>query len=447
MRNGVCSNTAGMIALIALAMWAPDAVAQGHWPCWRGPDGTGAAPGNPPITWSEAENVKWKVPLPGTGQSTPVVWGDQIFVLAAVSADEAQQPTLRPDSKEQPRGLGRRMTLEKPDVDFHFKVVCLERGMGAVRWERVAVTARPHEGHHQAGSYASYSAVTDGELVWAGFGSRGLYCFDMAGNPKWRAALDPMTIKSNFGEGSSPALVGEAIVVVQDHEGPSKIRAFNKVTGELLWMRDRDEMTSWSTPVGAMVDGAWQVIASAGSRIRGYDAKTGDEVWACGGMTKNVIPTPVVGFGNVYCASGFFGFAMKAIALGNTGELTDTPAVRWSLDAGTPYVPTPLLYDDRLYFVEDIKPYFTCVDANTGEVIYGRERLPGSRQIYASPVGAGGRIYVMDRSGKTVVLAHGDTFEVLARNSLEDGFDASPVIVGNELLLKGNNYLYCIARP
>jgi len=422
--------------------------AEASWPAWRGPNGTGAAPdANPPIAWSESENIKWKVPLTGVGQSTPVVWGDQIFILVAAPADEAQHPVRRPDAKEQPRGLGRRMTLEKPDFEFNFKVVCLDLATGATRWERIAATAKPHEGHHQAGSYSAYSAVTDGALVWASFGSRGLHCFDVAGNPKWSQALDPMTIKSNFGEGSSPALADNAIVVVQDHEGTSKIRAFNKTTGDPLWTRERDEATSWSTPVAVEVDGAWQVITSAGNRIRAYDVKSGEVEWECGGMTQNVIPSPVLGLGNVYCASGFFGFAMKAIALGNQGDLTGSNAVVWSLDAGTPYVPSPLLYGERLYFIEDIKPFLTCVDARSGNVIYQRERLSGLRQIYASPVGAGGRVYITDRNGKTVVFAHNDTFELLAENALDDGFDASPIIVGDALLLKGNTYLYCIAAP
>ncbi|MBX3179658.1 MAG: PQQ-binding-like beta-propeller repeat protein [Candidatus Hydrogenedentes bacterium] len=433
--------SAAWLAVLAIAGMAP---AEPHWPSWRGPDGTGVAPGNPPVTWSESENILWKVPLAGTGQSTPVVWGDRIYLLEAASAEESAQPTVRPDASDQPRGQGRRLTLEKPEAAFNFNVVCIDRATGATVWTRTVATATPHEGHHRAGSFAAYSAVTDGEMVWAGFGSRGVYGLDRTGNVVWGQPQDPMTMKSNFGEGSSVALVGDCIVAVQDHEGPSKIRAYDKRTGELRWERDRDETTSWSTPVGVEVDGAWQVVTNAGNRIRAYDAVTGELVWACGGMTQNVIPTPVVGHGRVYCASGFFGSAMRAIALGHSGDLTDSPAVAWRLDEATPYVPTPLLYGDRLYLVEDIKPYLSCVDAHTGRLIYTGQRLEGLRQTYASPAGAAGRIYVPDRSGKTAVVAHGDAFELLAVNSLEDGFDASPVIVGDTILLKGNRFLYCI---
>jgi outer membrane protein assembly factor BamB len=434
------------IALV-LAVYTTGAFAESHWPAWRGPTADGVAPGgNPPITWSETENIKWKTPLTGTGQSTPVIWGDRIFILTAESTDENADPTRKPDSSEQPRGQGRRLTRGKPDVDYNFNVSCLSLSTGELLWEKTAATATPHEGHHQAGSYAAYSAVTDGEFVWAGFGSRGIYCYSMDGEFQWGNPLLPMTIKSNFGEGSSPVLAGNAVIVVQDHEGPSRISAFEKKTGKLLWEREREERTSWTTPVVAKVAGKLQVIVSAARRIRAYDAETGDIVWKCGGMTRNVIPSPVLGADTVYCASGFFGSSVKAIALGRTGDLTDTDAVSWSLGEASPYVPTPLLLGEHLYLIEDIKPYLSCVDAKTGELLYTRKRLPGLRQIYASPTGAGEHIYIIDRAGTAVVIAPSEDFRILATNSLEDGFDASPVVVGSDLLLKGNQYLYCISN-
>ena len=443
-RKTTATRATLLVCCHILVLLAPGAAAQPHWPAWRGPDGTGYATGNPPTTWSETQNVKWKVPLTGTGQSTPVVWGDRIFILAASSSDEGSFATRRPDSTEQPRGIDP-PPQPHPKVDIDFDVVCLSRDSGAVLWTRTARSMVPHKGHHPAGSFAPQSAVTDGTLVWAGFGSRGLHCFDMDGNPRWSRNLDPMKMKFNFGEGSSPALAGNTVAVVQDHEEGSKIWAFDKQTGEPRWVKERDEGSAWSTPVAVEVNGSWQIITTATNRIRAYDETTGDIVWECAGLTNNTIPSPLVGNGLVYCSSNFKQFSLKAIALGRTGNLDGTDGSAWSLDKATPYISTPLLYGERLYFVEDIKPLLTCVNAKTGEIVYTGERLNGLRQIFASPVGAGGHIYVPDRGGKVAVIAHADRFEVLAVNELEDGFDASPVVVGDELLLKGNNFLYCIA--
>ncbi len=440
----ICAIVALYFALHALA--APSVAAAATWPSWRGPDGTGYTQGNPPITWSETQNVKWKVPLPGTGQSTPVVWGDRIFILTASSSDERSFATRRPDSTEQPRGIDP-PPQPHPNVNIDFNVVCLDRTTGAVRWTRTAQSVIPHKGHHPAGSFAPQSAVTDGELVWASFGSRGLHCYDIDGNPKWSRDLDPMKIKFNFGEGSSPVVAGNSIVVVQDHEEGSKVRAFDKITGEPRWGKERDEGSAWSTPVAVEVNGAWQIVTTATNRIRAYDEMTGDIVWECEGLTNNTIPSPLIGNGLVYCSSNFKQFALKAIAVDRTGNLDGTDGIAWSLDKATPYISTPLLYGERLYFLEDIKPLLTCVNAKTGEIVYTGERVSGLRQIFASPVGAGGHLYIADRGGKTAVIAHGDRFEVLAVNELQDGFDASPVVVGDELLLKGNNFLYCIAEP
>ncbi|MBX3179659.1 MAG: PQQ-binding-like beta-propeller repeat protein [Candidatus Hydrogenedentes bacterium] len=418
--------------------------AEAVWPSWRGPMGTGSGLGNPPVTWSESENVKWKARLSGSGQSTPVVWGDRIFFLAVASTDEGAYATGRPDATEQPRGIDP-PPRALPEVALDFQVVCLDRATGGVVWIRTAASAIPHALHHPAGSYAPHSAVTDGEYVWAGIGSRGLYCIDVEGNPQWGQPLDPMRVKFDFGEGSSPVLAGPVVAVVQDHEGPSRIHAFDKDTGEVRWRRERDEGSSWSTPVAVEVGGRWQVVTAATNRIRSYDAVTGEIVWETDGLTNNTIPSPVPGDGVVYCSSNFKQFSMKAIALGHAGLLDGPPGVLWTLEEATSYIATPVLADDRLYFVEDIKPLLSCADARTGALLYTRQRLRGLRQIFASPVAAGGRIYIVDRGGATAVVAQADHFEILAVNRLDDGFDASPVVAGDSLLLKGHNYLYCIA--
>lgn len=390
-----------------------------HWPNWRGPEGNGSNPdASPPTTWSESENIKWKTPLPGTGQSTPIIWGDKIFLLTASDA-----------------GGGA----------WAFEVVCLNRADGSIAWRQEAAREVPQEGHHPTGSFAPYSAVTDGQFVWASFGSRGLHCYDVNGNHQWSVPLEKMRMKRSFGEGSSPLLVNGDIIILQDHEGDSRIAAYDKSTGEMRWETRRDEQTTWTSPAAVEVNGVIQIVVNGTNRIRSYDLAGGALIWECGGMTQNVIPTPVFANGMAYCASGFRGHALAAIKLGHTGDLTGTDAVAWTIDQGTPYVASPLLYDNRLYFVESLKPVLSCVDAATGEILFDRQTLEGLANVYASPVGAGGHIYIADREGKTAVLKNTGEFDVVAVNTLNDGFDATPVAIGNELYLRGQQFLYCIA--
>lgn len=413
-----------------------------YWPTWRGPQATGVAPkGDPPLTWSETENIKWKIKLPGEGSSSPVIWGEKIFFQAAIKTDKKP-----PAAQEAPAPGGRRRMSKAPSAVYKFALVCLDRKTGKTLWQETVREEFPHEGHHPNHGFASYSPVTDGKYVWANFGSRGLYCFDVNGKEKWRADLIKMQTRMSFGEGSSPAIAGDAIIVVMDHEGDSKIFAFNKTTGEPLWQKDRDERTSWATPVAVEVKSKLQVITSATNSIRSYDAKTGDIIWQCSGQTSNVIPTPVLGFGNVYCTSGFRGNALQVIELGHTGDLAGTDAIKWETnDKTTPYVPSPILYGDKFYVSFGNKGVVSCYDAKTGKVHFEKQPLDAISSVYASPVGAAGRIYFVGRGGTTQVIKDADTFQVLATNKLDDKIDASPAIVGNEIYLKGKTSLYCIA--
>jgi len=437
-------RTSGVIVILGLVFMGMTSssvhgdVADSHWPTWRGPNSDGVAvQGNPPVTWSETENVKWKVALAGSGDSTPVIWGDRIFVTTAVAlGDEPPPPERRTRGHATP----------KPAVPYKFNLICLNRLTGEVIWERTVREEVPHEGHHPSSSLASYSAITDGEHVWVSFGSRGLHCYDLDGNHVWSTDLIVLRTRNSFGEGSSPALAGDAIVVVADHEGDSKIFAFNKNTGKLLWETDRDEHTSWATPLPVQVGDTLQVITSATSLIRSYDVKTGELIWQCSGQTLNAIPSPVVGFGNVYCTSGYRGAALQAIKLGRTGDLSGSDAIAWEVNKDTPYVSSPLLYDDRIYVTRGLGGDISCYQASTGKPLFERQKLEGIRQIYSSPVGAGGRVYIAGRHGTTKVIEHADSFNILATNVLDDGFDASPVVIGDEIYLKGETHLYCISE-
>jgi outer membrane protein assembly factor BamB len=231
---------------------------------------------------------------------------------------------------------------------------------------------------------------------------------------------------------------------VRDHEGDSFIIALNKVTGEIIWKKERDEVTSWATPLPVKVNGKTQIITSATNLIRSYDLKTGDIIWQCKGQTRNVIPTPVTGFGMVYCASGFRGSSLQAIELGHTGDLSNTDAVKWHVKEATPYVPSPLIYGEKLYVCQGNQEVISCYNAKTGKAYFFKERLEEIKGIYASPTGVAGRVYFVGRNGVTYVIKASEQLEVLAVNKLEDKIDCSPAFVGNEMYLKGKENLYCI---
>jgi outer membrane protein assembly factor BamB len=412
----------GVFVLLLSSLGAGAADSDRFWPQWRGPLLTGVAPqGNPPVAWSETKNVKWKVEIPGQGSGTPVVWGETIYLLTAVPAAAPPGPQ-------------------------RFTILAIGRRDGRTIWQKVLREEVPHEGHHATNTFASASALTDGEHVYAFFGSRGLYALDLKGHVKWEKDLGDMNIKLGFGEAASPALHGDRLVVNWDHEGESFIVALDKRTGKELWRVPREERTSWTTPLVVEHAGRVQVITSATNRVRSYDLATGELVWQASGMTANAIPTPVHADGIVYLTSGFRGNALLAVKLAEArGDITNTPAVVWRYDRDTPYVPSPLLYGGQLYLLKGNSGVLSAFEARTGRKLYGEQRLEGVTNVYASPVGAAGRVYVAGRDGEVAVVAQGPEFKLLALNRLDDGFDASPVVVEGELYLRGRKSLYRIS--
>jgi outer membrane protein assembly factor BamB len=407
-----------------------------NWHQWRGPLASGVAPlGDPPLTWSETQNVRWKVRIPGDGSSTPVVWGDRLYVLSAEATDRpAEKPAEpHPDAKTQP-----------PGVYYRFLVICLDRASGETIWQQTACEAVPHEGHHQSHSYAASSAVVDGRRVYAYFGSRGLYCFDLSGKQLWQREFGRMRTRYGWGEGATPALHGDTLIVPWDQEDESFVVALDAASGQERWRRERDEPTGWATPLIYEHGGRAQVVLNGTNRARCYDLKTGELIWECGGQTVNAIPSPVLAGDRVICMSGYRGYAAFAIPLDASGDITEAKSFLWSHSRGTPYVPSPLLADGLLYFTRVNSSILSCLDAKTGEVVYEGQRLDGLADLYGSPSAAAGRIYITDRDGATLVIKQGRAYEVLALNKLDDPIDASPVIVGKQLLLRGRRHLYCL---
>jgi outer membrane protein assembly factor BamB len=455
----------GLVYLSSVGFVAA-AAADENWPQWRGPLQNGVAPlADPATTWNESNNVRWKARLPGEGSSTPLVWDNLVFVQTAIPTGKKPESTsggandqnsaARPDSSGGPGGPGggpggRRGGFgggPKPTEAYQFAVLCLDRSTGKVLWQQVAREEVPHEGVRQnEGTFASSSGVTDGKHVWAYFGSRGLYCYDMKGKLEWSQDLGKMRIAMGFGEGSSPALYKEMLIVNWDNEDGSFITALDKNTGKTLWKQSREEHTSWATPLVVEPEGKAQIVVAATGKIRSYAPESGKVNWECGGLTRNVIPSPVADGDMVYCMSGFQGNALLAIHLGRSGDLTGTDAIAWTHRKSTPYVPSPLLYNGKLYFFANNNPVLSCLDARTGQVLVDAERIEGLQGVYASPLGAGGKVYLTGRNGAIVVLKQSDKLEVLATNKLDDKFDASPAAVGKDLFLRGREYLYCIAE-
>jgi outer membrane protein assembly factor BamB len=455
--------TLAALAVVPALLTATAASSDANWPHWRGPLAVGAAPdgANPPVRWTESENVKWKIRIPGYGTSTPIVWGDRVFILSAIANNNPEsqtssaapatpnQQTSSPEARPGGRrggGPGGAPQPEQPKTTYQFVVLAYDRDSGDLLWQTTAREEVPHEGHHRDHGYASYSPVTDGEHLFVNFGSRGLYAFDFDGNLKWEKDLGRMRTRMGFGEGGSLALHDNTLVINWDHEAEDFIVAVDKRDGRELWRNDRDEITSWSTPLVVVHDDRPQVIVSATSRIRSYDLATGHQIWECGGMTQNVIPTPVAGHGLVYATSGFRGNALLAIRLGREGDLTDSDAIAWRHNRNTPYVPSPLLYQERLYLFSGNSGRLSSFDALTGKIHIDAENIPNLPGVYASPVAAANRLYLVGREGQTTVLNHADTVDVLADNKLDDHFDASPAISGNLLFLRGHQHLYCLAE-
>ena len=424
-----------------LAFLRPTLVAQKagdeFWPQWRGPQMSGvSASATPPATWSESTNVRWKIEIPGRGSASPVVWGDRVYLLTAIPVAGGVADPHAPRGGLPERGLHR------------FVVMAINRKDGKVVWQQTAREAEPHEAsHNDNGTWASSSAITDGEHVIAPFESQGLYAYDMNGKLVWQKDLGDKYMRNTFGEGSTPALYKDRLFYVWDHQKESFIVALDKRTGEELWRVKRDEIDSWATPLVVERNGITQVIVPGMNRVRSYDAANGQIVWETAGLTMNPIPSPVYGDGMVFLTSGFRGNSLKAVKLdGAKGDITNTPAVAWTLDRDTPYVPSPLLYNGILYFLKTNNGLLTAVDAKTGKPHYQAQRIEGVPNVFASPVAAAGKIFVVGREGATAVITPGPTLEVIATNTLDDHFDASPALVGSEIYLRGVKYLYSIGN-
>jgi len=382
-----------------------------YWPRWRGPSGQGLVKGSGyPDTWSATENILWKTPVPGSGNSSPIVWEDRIFLTTAYNG-------------------GQRLSL-----------LAFRRSDGSLLWERFAPEGRRESVHTKNGN-ASATALTDGERVYVSFGARGLMAFDMEGELAWHQDFGPM---SNYhGSAGSPLLYKDRIILYQDQHSGSFVAAFDKSTGREMWRTSRNASVGWGTPVAIRAGDHDEIIVSSQRRVQAYDPDTGRELWQCGGNLFEVIPTPVVGYGMVFCSSGRAGPTL-AIRPGGSGDVTDSHLV-WSSPRGSPFVPSPLLYGEYLYIVNDMASIATCFDAASGGVMWqGRLGVARREGFSASPVAVDGKVFFTNDNGETFVLRAGPEFELLHVNDIGERTLASPALVDGRWYIRTASNLIAI---
>ncbi|MPY87466.1 MAG: PQQ-binding-like beta-propeller repeat protein [Luteitalea sp.] len=412
----VAERTGATAPRPAVAMIEPEGEAQRYWPRWRGPSGQGLAAGTGyPDAWSRTENVAWRTPVPGRGHSSPIVWDDRIFLTTAY-----------PDGRA--------------------SMLAYERSNGKQRWEAF-VPDRTPEHTHRKNSHASPTPVTDGRRIYASFGNRGLVAFDFDGKLIWHHSLG--TFDNYHGTAGSPLLYQDRLILYQDHDGGSEggafVAAFATSTGERLWRTEREATVGWGTPVAIRAGNRDEIIVSGQRRVVAYDPASGRELWRASGNTREVIPTPVVGHGLVFCSSGRAGPTL-AIRPGGAGDITDTHVV-WQSPKGSPFVPSPLLYGERLYIVNDMASIATSLEATTGKVVWqGRLGIAKREGFSASPVGVDGKVFFTNDDGETFVLRAGPEFELIRVNRLEARLLASPALVDGHWYFRTEQDLIAIGE-
>lgn len=419
-----------------------------NWPGWRG-DGSGiSSEKDLPLTWSEQENVKWKMPIPGTGHSSPIVWDKNVFVTTAVAADESVESFKG--------GVYMGGDRKKPDdSEYAYCLLCLDTEDGSLRWSKTVLQQKPKTRRHTKNTYASETPVTDGKCVFAAFGSAGLYCVDFAGNLVWQRDLGRLRVRTGWGTGSSPVLYRNTVIVNCDSDDDSYITALDKNTGEPVWKSERDEGASWSTPFLVETQAQTVVVTNARKRMRGYSADTGRLLWECAGGSMITVPSAVSSKDMVFLASGHSMSLMRqpivAIRADASGNITpargqtQSDGVIWLRREGGPYVTSPIALGDYLYMPLD-KGTLTCYEAETGKVVYEKQRLAKRNTITASPIACDGKIYVQTEDGECHVIKPGPQFEILAVNKLDEVFCASPAASEGKLFLRGRKHLYCITK-
>lgn len=435
--------TLGLSLGLAGFSFVTESASAGNWPQWRGPDGSGISnEKNLPSEWSPTKNIKWKTPIEGRAHSSPIVWGNTIFLTtavegAAVPGAKAAKHLMGDKEFVHPDSVG-------ADRKHTFKVLALNRDTGKILWQATAWEGTPYDDRHRKSSYAASTPATDGKMVYAYFGSEGLYAYDFKGKLAWKAHLGNIATLG-MGTATSPILF-ENLVILQcdeDNGTSSFIVALDKRTGKEVWKTPRKIQVSWSTPLLVRTANRAELIASGTEAVISYDPATGKELWRHKGVESNAIPSPVANNEMVFLVAGFPQKIAMAIRLGGSGDLTGTANVPWKYEKGTAYVPSPILYGDYLYLTTD-RGILTCIDAKTGEVKYEGGRIPIPATFTASPVAFEGKILMTSEDGDTFIVKSGPKHEILGTNSVGEAVYASPAIADGRIFIRGEKHLYAI---
>ncbi len=440
------------MAAIVIATFAVAAVAaktsgsSSNWAQWRGPNGQGVSTDpNLPTEWSDAKNVQWKAPIPGRGHSSPIIWGNRVFLTTAIEGEvipgqKAYVHILGKEEFKHPDWVG-------SDRKHTFKLLCLDADTGKTVWEQTPYEGAVFDHRHRKGSYASPTPLTDGRYIYAYFGSEGLYCYDFKGKQLWKANFGGIPTLG-MGVGTSPVLYDNLLIVQCDrHLGDdSMIVALDKKNGKEVWRQKRPVQVSWTTPVIVTTAQRTELVTSGNEWIISYDPKTGKELWRCKGVQSHSIHTPLITKEKdmVIITTGYPSKRTLAVKLGGSGDVTASH-IAWKYDKGTAYVASPILYEDYLYLISD-KGLLTCLDAKTGEVKYEGGRVPKPATFMASPVAFGGNILITSEDGDTFVVKAGTTHEIVRTNSLAEPIYTSPALAGGKVFIRGEKNLYCISN-
>ena len=421
-----------------------------NWPQFRGAHSWGipaAEAANLPDTWSTTDNVRWKTDVPGRGWSSPVVWGNKVFLTTVINSGASEAPK---------KGLyfgGERP--KPPETPHQWKVYCLDVNTGNILWDKVAHEGPPESSIHIKNSYASETPVTDGKRLYVYFGNLGVYCYDLDGKELWQQKWTPHKTRFGWGTAASPALYKDRLYIVNDNEEESFLVCLDAATGEQVWRVERDEKSNWATPFVWENELRTEIITPGTGKVRSYDLN-GNLLYEFGGMSSITIAVPYAKDGLLYVSSGYVMDKKKpllAIKPGASGDIsladdqTSNEFVVWCQKDGAPYNPTSIIYKGLLYVLLD-RGFMACYDARTGEMIYDKQRLPEGKAFTASPWAYDDKVFCANEDGKTFVIKAGRTFEILHTNDLaeDDMCMATPAIVGDKVLLRTAARLYCLEK-